>query len=271
MRRAVIAAAAGLFVIGTTVAGVLALRDDGDGAGVAEVTSTTRNLGPGPAPGPQEPGTTTTAKGAPVQSGGAAPVSGAILSIAVDEPGPPVDVGDEADCDALDPGLTPVGCVRVEGSGGTFLVLLGRRDDGALQSRLYRATTAGGHEFVLVRRSPFFAPGGDVVAMTAAEAAAGREPVVVVDYDFDGSGAVHSFDVVAWDSSDVDPRVVAFVNGTGGDRLVRTNEELRFVGANYDDGAPTCCPNHADVRTVEHPAPGQWAITTRTVPFSEAP
>lgn len=268
MRRVVLAVAVGASLLAIALVGVLAFRSD-EVSEVRERPTTT--TGPGPAPGSRQPGTTTTAKGAPVESGGAAPVAGSILSIVVDDPGKPVDVGEETDCGALDESLTPVACTRLAGSGGGFLVFVGRGDDGGIQIRLYRATAPGKAVFTLVRRSQVFPRNGDVVGVALGESDAGGEPVIVVDYDFDGSGAVHSFDVVAWDSSEVDPRVVAFVNGTGGDRFVARGGVLEFVGANYDDGAPTCCPNVADVRTLRHDGPGRWAITERTVPFSEAP
>lgn len=269
MRRILVMAALGASLLAIALVGVLALRDD-DVAKVVS-TSTTTTSGPAPVPGPREPGTTTTVKGAPVQSGGSAPVAGAILTVPVDDPGEPVDVGEETDCEAVDGELRAVACVRVDGSGGEALVYVGRDDDGGLLARLYRGTEAGGDEFQLVRRSPVFRPGGDVVGISLSDAEVAGEAVAVVDYDFDGSGAVHSFDVVAWDATEVDPKVVAFVNGTGSDRVVRSRGTLQFVGANYDDGSPTCCPNFADVRTLTREGAGKWAITKRTVPFSQAP
>lgn len=230
-------------------------------------TTTTEAL----APGAQGGVTTTTAKGAPIQTEGAAPVAGAILSQAVDEPGPAIEVGEETDCAALDGTLTPIACTRVTGAGGHFLVYVGEHGDGSLETRLYREATPGSTRFSLFRRSRVFSPGGDVVGIALDEAEVGGEPVVIVDYDFNGSGAVHAYDVVAWDDPDPDPRVVAFINGSGGDHYNRDDDALQFVSANYEDGAPTCCPNFADIRTLRRAAPGDWDLTEETVPFAEAP
>lgn len=269
-RRVLLAAAVGLSLMAIALVGVLSFdSDEVEDVARQGTVSTTSSTEAGPAPGPAG-GVTTTAPGAPLQTEGAAPVAGAILSVEVDDPGAPVDVGEETDCGALDPASDPIACVRADGSGGEFLVYAGRTEGGGLQTRLYRPQ-GGGDDFVLARRSQVFARGGDVIGLALAEAEVGGEVVVVIDYDFGGSGAVHSFDVVAWDSSDVDPRVVAFVNGTGGDRHVRDGEALAFVGANYDDGAPTCCPTRADVRSLNHEGPGKWAITKKTVPFAQAP
>lgn len=268
MRRAAVTAAIGASLLAMAVVAVVTLRgDDASDLGDRATTSTDGVF----APGPGEPNTTTTVRGAPIQSPGAAPVSGAILSLAVDDPGRALDVGEETDCQVLDEALTPVGCTRRSGSGGDFLVYVGRHEGGALEARLYRQATPGSTTFSLFRRSQVFKKGGDVVGIRLEEAQVKGEHVVVVDYDFDGSGSVHSFDVVAWDPAGVDPRVVAFINGTGGDRVQQTGEELRFVSAVFDDGAPTCCPNFADIRTLALKARGEWDLTTKRVPFSEAP
>lgn len=265
VRRTLLLTAAGAAVAAAAVLAVFVISDDDPG--VSSGSSTTMANGDG-ASGAPIPLTTTTVRGAPVQSPGAAPVSGAILS----EPAQGdarADVGEETGCAALDDAVTPVACTRADGSGGEFLVYVGRRDDQALQSRLYQAV--GPDEFRLTRQSRFFAPDADVAGMSLREERVGGEPVVVVDYDFGGSGAVHSFDVVAWDDGYEEPRVVAFVNGTGGDRVVPTQDGLQFVGANYRDGAPTCCPTQADVRTLTRAGDGEWTITTETVLFADAP
>ena len=185
--------------------------------------------------------------------------------------GPALDVGEETDCEVLDPDLTPVSCSRRTGSGGHYLVYVGRSEAGALEVRLYREATPGSTKFTLFRKSRVFKKGGDVVGIRLEDAQVAGEPVVVVDYDFNGSGSVHSFDVVAWDDAGVDPRVVAFINGTGSDRVQQSETELRFVSAVFDDGAPTCCPNFADIRTLRITSGGEWDVATRRVPFNEAP
>lgn len=267
MRRNLLIAAGGLAAVALILVVVFALSgDDDETATTSASTTTTTAAGPAPTEGE----TSTTEKGAPVTSGGAAPVSGAILSQAVTDTAS-VDVGEETDCGALDAALAAVSCTREKGSGGEFLVFVGRRGDGALLGRLYQNVDGAPHTFIPVRQSPFFEPDTDVAGISLVQSRVGGERVIVVDYDFGGSGGVHSFDVVAWDSSDEAPRVVAFVNGTGGDRAVPSAKDLRFVGANYEDGSPTCCPNFADVRTLSHAGPGKWEITTKTVPFSEAP
>ena len=266
MRRTLLVAAGSLSAVALVVVAVFALNGDDETA----ITSATTTTATGAGQAPADAETTTTEKGAPVTSGGAAPVSGAILSQAVTDT-TAVDVGEETDCRALDAALDPVSCTREKGSGGEFLVFVGRRGDGALRGRLYRSVDGAPHTFTPVRQSAFFEPDADVAGMSLVQSRVGGEPVIVVDYDFGGSGGVHSFDVVAWDSSDEGPRVVAFVNGTGGDRAVPSAKDLRFVGANYEDGSPTCCPNFADVRTLTHAGPGRWEISTETVPFSEAP
>lgn len=274
MRRIVALAVLGGLLVALAVLGAVVFRTDE----VSELPAT------GPADGPRGDDTsperggpsttllTTPPDGGPVESEGAAPVRGALLSRPVDDVATePAEVTEETDCSVLDPDLVPLACSRVQGSGGHFLVLAGRHDDGALESRLYRSGSPDSTEFVPVARSEVFEFQVEVFDLRLAEARVGGEPVVIVDYDFDGSGSVHSFDVVAWDEGSDTPGVVAHVNGTGQDRFALDDPVLRFVGANYEDGAPTCCPNQVDVRTLERTEPGTFALRTETVPFSEAP
>lgn len=260
---------AGVAVVALVAVTAVLVFESDDASEVSSATSTTAGEEPAGADAP--PITTTTAADAPVESVGAAPVDGAILSESVDEAADPVDIGEETDCGVLEDGFEPIACSRVRGTGGSFLVFLGRNDEGDRRSSLYRAPDAESTSFTPVARSKTFAADVEVFDMSLAEFEVGGEPVVIVDYDFNGSGSVHSFDVVAWDESDEAPRVVAFVGGTGGDRFHPEGDALQFVSANYDDGAPTCCPNFTDVRTLRRSAPGEWDLTTETVPFNEAP
>lgn len=269
MRRILFWSAAGAAVVAlVTVTAVLVFESD-DASDLASAPSTTTG---DESVGADEPEiTTTTAADAPIESVGAAPVAGAILSETVEASGDAVDVGEETDCAVLEDDFEPIGCSRVQGSGGHFLVFVGRNDEGGLRSSLYRTSDTASTSFTPVARSKTFEADVEVFGMSLAEFEVGGEPVVIVDYDFNGSGSVHSFDVVAWDEADEAPRVVAFVGGTGGDRFHPEGDALQFVSSNYDDGAPTCCPNFADVRTLRRPAPGEWDLTTETMPFSEAP
>lgn len=270
MRRVLVTAAVGLSLVAIALAGAFVFDTD-DAADVVAPTSTAGPPETSPDGSPATVATTTTALRAPVESSGAAPVEGAILSRTEELAEETFDVTEETDCSVLDDEVTVLSCTRLRGWGGSFLVFLGERGDGALQARLYAAVEPAGTEFAEVSRSKWFEPGGDVAGMSLFEAEVGGEPVVVVDYDFGGSGSVHSFDVVAWDEADDEPRVVAYIGGTGSDRFSIEGDALQFVSANYEDGAPTCCPNFADVRTLEHPAPGAWELTEETVPFSAAP
>lgn len=221
----------------------------------------------------EDDGTGGTGGTGPIESTGAAPASGALLS----EParGEAVEVGEDGDCGAVDPELAPVECTRVEGSGGRFLVFVGRDGSGALEAQLLmRSDGTGGDTagaFEPVARTERFEADVEVRAISLVRQAVGGEPVVVVDYDFGGSGSVHSFDVVAWDAGADAPSVVAFVGGTGRDRFRREGETVQFVSANYDDGAPTCCPNQAEIRTLAREGPGEWRLDSEVVPISEAP
>lgn len=269
MRRILFWSAAAAAVVAlVTVTAVLVFEPD-DTSDVSSAPSTSAGDRSAGTDDPEI--TTTTAADAPIESVGAAPVDGAILSETVEAAGDPVDVGEETDCAVLEDGFEPIACSRVQGSGGHFLVFVGRNDEGGLRSSLYRAPDASSTSFTPVARSKTFEADVEVFGMSVAEFEVGGEPVVIVDYDFNGSGSVHSFDVVAWDETDEVPRVVAFVGGTGGDRYHPEGDALEFVSSNYDDGAPTCCPNFADVRTLRRSAPGEWDLTTETVPFAEAP
>ncbi len=269
MRRILFWSAAGAAVVALITVTAVLIFDSDDASDVSEATSTTG--GEDPAGTEEREITTTTAAEAPIESVGAAPVDGAILSEPVEGPVNQVDVGEETDCSALEDDFEPVACSRVQGSGGHFLVFVGRDDGGGLRSSLYRASDTGSTSFTPVAQSKTFEADVEVFEMSLAEFEVGGEPVVIIDYDFNGSGSVHSFDVVAWDETDEAPRVVAFVGGTGGDRFHPEDDALQFVSANYDDGAPTCCPNFADVRTLRRSAPGEWDLSTETVPFNEAP
>jgi hypothetical protein len=275
VRRRLVAITAILAAAALVVVGVILAGDDGNPSERAELPTEANGpttTGPGPS-GPdragdrQPPPTVTPPEGGPVGSSGSTPVVGALL----DAPATfgAAEVGATGDCGSVAGAAETLGCAIAAGSGGRFLVWAGRSGEGAVQARLYRA--GAGSRFEPVAESPSFADGVDVAGIAVAPASVGDEQVVVVDYDFDGSGAVHSYDVVAWSADARSPVVVAFVEGRGHDRTTQEQAALRFVSANYDDGAPTCCPAQADVRTLTRQADGSWRLDIRTVDWADAP
>lgn len=280
MRRVLLAVALGASLVAIALVPLVALSDgdgDGDGTGGGRRDGDSGAAGTAASGGADGVGgdrplstsstvVTTPPAGDAIESSGSAPVSGALLSQPFD--GAPVAANGGSPCAAVAPGARSVDCRDVRGSGGRFLVATAVMSDGARQALLLRH---GDGAFHPVRRSEAFEPDVDVFGLAATEWEVGGESVVVVDYDFDGSGSVHSFDVVAWDAGAPQPRVVATVSGTGLDRFSPRGDALEFVSANYDDGAPTCCPNHAEVRTLRRDAPGRWSLAARVVPWSAAP
>ena len=252
---------------------VVTLVTTGDGDGDDGVTAGDRSSPTQPGrvrgddllPTTTGPPSSTPETGGPVASEGAVVTTGALLSVAVD--GAAVSA-QAPPCDDLVPALDVSDCRVADGSGGRFAVVAGVLPDGARQVRLFAAAPGG---FRPVLRTEPMPADVEVFGVALQPAEVGGEPVVAVDYDFNGSGAVHSFEVVAWDRGAEAPGVVAFVEGQGLDRLTGGDGRLRVVSANYDDGAPTCCPQQADVRTVTRSGPGRWNLTTETVPFASAP
>jgi hypothetical protein len=240
--------------VGVMALAAVSLFSVGDDDAAAPATTTTTNSRRSDRP--KRKATTTTGAAPttspPVTVPGAVPADGALLDQ------PPGDLPTTPGCEAP-------GCLAAEGSGGAFHVAAVQVPDGTRSVRLYRADGAP------VARTPDFPPDVEVFGIALLEGEVDGEPVVVVDYDFNGSGSVHSFDVVAWDEAAPQPRVVTFVGGSGQDRANQRDGALEFVSANYDDGAPTCCPNQADVRTLTRPGPGEWTVASETVPMGDAP
>lgn len=158
-----------------------------------------------------------------------------------------------------------VGCNKIAMAAGDIYWVVQRKDNGAGATQIlvhirYFVPAAGG--WVIALKALETTGAWFDVDVLARNIGGTGKPNAIVAYSFSGSGTVLEYDVLSWPAGRTAPYIRFHRGGLNKGRFRTSSGKIEDWGANFDDGAPNCCPNFFNYTRIEFLA-GEFRIASR--------